>query len=190
MPSRSLAHWEGRRLSALDKLLSTHAAVAGAGRGHSFAARQVNQSCVVLLSSHFQAFCRDLHSEAADFISGATSPAPLRAVIRVRLTEGRYLDKGNPTPGNLGADFGRFGFVFWEEIHRHDRRNKDRHAALDKLMTWRNAIAHQDFTKLGPRPILRLANVRRWRKACEALASSFDAAVARQVAVLVGSSPW
>src|SRR5262245_56081506 len=107
MPSRSLQQWEGRRATALDELQAAHAAIGGHGRGLRYATQQINHSYAVLLSSQFQAFCRDLHSEAVDHLVQALAPATARIVLHARFTEGRQLDKGNPNPGNIGSDFGR-----------------------------------------------------------------------------------
>lgn len=185
MPSRSLIHWERTRLASLNQLETIRTG------GRRIGIRQVDQAYAVLLSSHFQAFCRDLHSEAVASICSVVSPTDLQTVVRLRLTEGRKLDQGNPTPGHLGADFGRLGFKFWDEVKNMDRRNEHRQATLSNLNEWRNAIAHQDFdpTKLG-RTTLRLADVRRWREACKGLARAFDHVVAERVAVLAGSRPW
>jgi hypothetical protein len=50
----------------------------------------------MLLSSHFQRFCRDLHTEAIDHIVAGASPRAIQAVLRSRLLENRKLDRGNP----------------------------------------------------------------------------------------------
>lgn len=52
-----------------------------------------------------------------------------------------------------------------------------------------NAIAHQDFSKVGGQA-LRLAQGRRWRVNCNVLATAFDEVLARRVRALVGSRPW
>jgi len=142
----------------------------------------------MLLSSQFQGFCRDLHSEAIDFIASKVAPAPLSPVVRAMLLQGRKLDFGNPNPGNLGSDFGRLGMQFWPNVNALDRRNAGRQKELETLNTWRNAIAHQDWHTIGPS--LRLPQVRAWREACHALAKGFDRAVGAHVATLVGAKPW
>lgn len=142
----------------------------------------------MLLSSQFQGFCRDLHSEAVDFLVGTVTPTPLGHVVRSMLLQGRKLDHGNPNPANLGSDFGRLGMRFWPSVHAFDRRNAGRQTELDSLNMWRNAIAHQDWSDVGPQ--LQLPQVRAWRAVCRTLATSFDRAVAAHVAVLVGTSPW
>src|ERR1700682_173538 len=56
-----------RRLE-LDEIVEAHRAVGGSGRGRRHATEQVNHAYAVLLSSQFQGFCRDLHSECARHI--------------------------------------------------------------------------------------------------------------------------
>lgn len=142
----------------------------------------------MLLSSQFQGYCRDLHSEAVDFVVVNVTPSSLANVVRSTLLQGRKLDHGNPNPGNLGSDFGRLGMQLWPSVHAVDRRNVSRQRELESLNTWRNAIAHQDWTKVGPN--LRLGTVRAWRSVCRGLATSFDAAVAAHLTLVVGAAPW
>lgn len=157
------------------------------------ATQQINQACTLLLSSHFQGFCRDLYCEAADhLVAHLAPPVRLRAVMREQFTVGLKLNHGNPTPGNLGADFGRLGFRLWDELEAHDAKSADRKLKLRAMCDWRNAIAHYDFDpgRLGDRSGVRLAEVRLWRSACNALATSLDAVVRAQLVVLVGAAPW
>src|SRR5205823_8276342 len=128
-----------------------------------------------LLSSQFQGFCRDLHSECVDDLVAAT-PVDLRTLLRAQFLWGRSLDKGNPSPGNIGSDFGRFGVPFWTEVRADYRQNDRRQELLEELNSWRNAIAHQDFdpAKLGGTTTLHLARVRQWRSSLNQLARSFD----------------
>lgn len=148
----------------------------------------------MLLSSQFQRYCRDLHTEAVDHIAAAVAPVAIQHVVRSRLLEGRKLDHGNPNKGNLGSDFGRLGFDFWNSVRARDAKNGERSDLLDQLAGWRNAIAHHDFTPitgtLQPPAPLRLETVKRWRSSCGALAKQIDAVVGAQVAALVGNAPW
>jgi hypothetical protein len=191
MPSRSLQQWEGQRAADLDEIQDAHAAVGGTGRGRRYATQQINHAYVMLLSSQFQAFCRDLHSEAVDHLVNAVQPASLRIILRARLTEGRQLDKGNPNPGNIGSDYGRFGLDLWPEVRHRDARSAQRKTNLEALNAWRNAIAHQDFdpAKLGGATTIGLADVRRCRSSCTGLARSFDRVLAAHLATLVGGAP-
>lgn len=106
VPSAALNRWNTVGQQALDEIEEAHRAVGGVGRGRRYATLQVNHAYVALLSSQFQGFCRDLHTEAVAFIVGA-APAVLRPIFRNTLVQGRKLDHGNPNPGNLGSDFGR-----------------------------------------------------------------------------------
>lgn len=66
MPSQSLVHWSSKRSVGLEEIESAHRSVGGTGRGRRYATSQINQAYVVILSSQFQGFCRDLHSESTD----------------------------------------------------------------------------------------------------------------------------
>ena len=64
---------------------------------------------------------------------------------------------------------------------------------LEELNEWRNAIAHQDFAPAmlrGERPVLHLAQVQGWRRACEGLARSFDEVMLAHIQVKTGTAPW
>ena len=193
MPSRSLLRWQGERSDQLDQIAAAHAAVGGRGRGRRFATQQINHAYLVLLASQFQGFCRDLHSEVVDQLVASLPAGDVRTrMLRVRLTEGRQLDTKNAQSGSIGADFGRFEMAFWTLVKRHHPRNIDRQAALERLNTWRNAVAHQSFDpqKLGGRAASRLNDVRGFRAACDALAEEFDAVLGNHLAAILGAPPW
>lgn len=187
--SKTLLHWQKQSANELDEIEAAHAGVSGTGPGRRFATLRINHAYVVLLSSAFQRFCRDLHSEGSDFLASQVVPS-VRFLFQRQLTQGRELDRGNPGPGNLGKDFGRFFATpsdFWKSVTAApgfaSRRNK-----LEELMQWRNAIAHQDWTKLGPR--VHLKTIRGWRSACNLLAVRFDRVVGAQLQSLTGKAPW
>lgn len=50
---------------ALGEIAAAHTAVGGQGSGRRYATQEINHAYAVLLSSQFQRFCRDLHTEAA-----------------------------------------------------------------------------------------------------------------------------
>jgi hypothetical protein len=113
-------------------------------------------------------------------------------VLLVQFTGNRKLDTGNPNPGNLGSDFNRLGFVFWDELNRASPRNAKRRQRLEQFNLWRNAIGHFDFSKpefMG-RTAVRMSEVATWRSACDGLAKQFDAVVARHLTTLTGVNPW
>lgn len=134
--------------------------------------RELNHAYTVMLASKFQLFCRDLHSEAVERLTDAATPTSMRPIFRESLLDNRQLDSKNAQPGSLGSDFNRLGF---------------------ELNAWRNAIAHQTFTRarpLAPAPPLQLRHVRTWRTACNALARSMDAVVGDHIRAMVGAAPW
>jgi hypothetical protein len=192
MPSNSLQHWNATRLTELDEIANAHRQVGGDSRGRRYATQQINHAYTMLLSSQFQGFCRDLHSEAVDYIVRSVTPLSLRAVLRAEFTIHRKLDRGNPNPGNIGSDFNRLGLIFWDQIRAQSNRNHGRIGHLDDLNGWRNAIAHQDFdpAQLGGTIILPLATVRRWRRACEQLANVFDVIIGNHITQITGTEPW
>lgn len=192
MPSRSLLTWRTVAARSLDEIEAAHAAVGGTRRGRRYATQQINYAYAVLLSSQFQRFCRDLHSEAVDCLSRVIPLATVQDIFLLQLTQNRRLDAGYPNPGNIGGDFARVGVDLWPTVLASDPANADRRTLLESLNSWRNAIAHQDFdpVRLGGKTTLRLALVRRWRAACRALASEFDSVVGRRLTIIVGSAPW
>jgi hypothetical protein len=193
MPSLSLQKWFAERAVALDDVESAHRSVRGSGPGARAATRQINQAYAVLLSAQFQGFSRDLHSECADLFVAPVADPDLREMLRDNLCFGRKIDRGNPSPGNLGSDFNRFGLVFWSLVDAHRPQNPARKSALEAMNDWRNAIAHQDFPasmlKTG-RPNLTLAQVKTWRNACDGLARSFEDVMCGHLQTLTGAVPW
>jgi hypothetical protein len=191
MPSHSLIRWNGERADALDEIESAHALVGGTERGRRYATQQINYSYVALLSSHFQGFCRDLHTECIERLI-AIVPAQLQGPLRLEFTWNRSLDRGNPHPGAIGSDFNRLGADIWREVYALDARNERRRELLQELIDWRNAIAHQDFDAVAPGgiPTLHLARVRAWRSAVNALARSFDQVMYNYLQRVVGTAPW
>jgi hypothetical protein len=175
----------------LDEIENAHTSVGGTARGRRFATQQINHAYAILLSSQFQGFCRDLHSECADAIV-ALSTIGIRAIVRPQFAWGRTLDRGNPSPGNLGSDFGRFGVDFWIEVRNDHHLNQRRRELLEELNAWRNAIAHQDFdpARLGGTTILHLATVRQWRNSLDHLAVSFDNVMCTHLRTTLGTDPW
>src|SRR6266404_4084677 len=109
MPSHSLLRWQTTRVVELDEIEEAHRTVGGTDPGRRYATQQINRAYATLLSSQFQGFCRDLHSECVDHILNMVHPPGLRNLLRTQFIWARTLDKGNPNPGNIGSDFNRFG---------------------------------------------------------------------------------
>lgn len=195
MASRALIIWRTDSATKLDELAAAHASVGGTGRGRRYATEQLNASLVVQIAAHFQLFCRDLHTEAADvLVTGA--PAGYQAMLRVGFTRRRGLDRGNASAQTIDADFARFDLNLWAAARAISSRTEARQTKLEQLMVWRNAIAHQDFRyssqeqRLLEGTALALEWARRWRGACDGLAQTFDQAVAMHVQRITGECPW
>lgn len=190
--SNALDAWLGRRSAALDEFETALGVAGGGGPGRRWAVQQINQAYAVLLSSHFQGFCRDLHSESVDHLIDAVRPPSVHVSLRLTYTQGRQLDRGNPAPGAIGADFNRFGLDFWGEVRALDSRGARRQAQLDVLNLWRNAIAHQDFdpARLGGQITVQLRTVRAWRSVCHGLARTFDRVMRERLRRMTGNNPW
>lgn len=109
MPSVALRRWKTEGESRLDEIAAAHAAARRSRRGRRYATQEINHAYAVLLTSQFQRFCRDLHTEAVEHIVAGVQPRAVQSVLRTRLLEARKLDRGNPNPSNLGSDFGRLG---------------------------------------------------------------------------------
>lgn len=197
MPSHSFTMWDDRRRAMLDELEAAHQAIGGTAPGRRYATQQLNQSYAVMLSSQFQAFSRDIHTEAADTIANSHPTPIIAGITRASLLHGRQLDRGNASPSSLGADFNRLGFAFWNTMAASAPvlipRARDR---LEELNVWRNAIAHQDFTgtefqrRFSGRHTLQIPEVRRWRRSCERLAIRMDVVLADHIQQLLGTLPW
>lgn len=190
MPSSALSNWNTVRASSLDQIEEAHRAIEGAGPGRRYATLQVNHAYTVMLASQFQGFCRDLHSECVEWIVAHAVPTDVGLILRDSLKLNRKLDRENANPGNLGSDFNRLGFAFWDEMKSRYSRTSRRIERLSSLNDWRNAIAHQEFSKIGGDPSLLLQTVRTWRMACRSLATSFDAVMRDHLSSVTGKIPW
>jgi hypothetical protein len=195
VPSSAFVEWRDIRLPALGTIDAAHTALEGSGPGRRFRTAQLNGGYVVLVAGQFQAFCRSLHSEAAFHLTRSLQPPPLRDAIYAALTQGRQLDTGNATPGNIGSDYARLGMDFWPAVKSLSPLNGARQTRLNELVIWRNSIAHQapmsaanQLTTASTGPTLRWA--RTWRSACKQLAKDVDRAVGDHLAAVLGKSPW
>jgi hypothetical protein len=193
MASLAFKKWRTQRVGALNEIEGVYRELAGAGSRRRATMRQLNQAYTLLLSSEFQGFCRDLHTECIAAVVRVLPSTYLQSLIRDELLLSRKMDAGNPNPGNIGADFNRFGLSFWPAVDAAHPRNTRRQRLLEQMSRWRNAIAHNTFdpTMLrGGNPLLSRADVRRWRKACDGLARWFDHIMYDRLRIGTGINPW
>jgi hypothetical protein len=122
MPCSSRQRWFVVRAVALDHIENAHRSVHGSGPGARAATQQINQAYAMLLSAQFQGFCRELHSECIDFLVAPVADPNLRQMWYNNLLFGRKLDRGNPSPSNIGSDFNRLGLALWSQVDAHHAR--------------------------------------------------------------------
>jgi hypothetical protein len=90
---------------------------------------------------------------------------------------------------------GRLGLDIWTQVDQKRRGNEDRRRKLWALITWRNAIAHDDIDAklkkgaLEP-TMISLGTCRSWRSGLNVLATSLDKVAADQCEALGLPRPW
>src|SRR5205809_919970 len=108
MPSRSLSHWTADRMVRLNVIDAQCAVCSAATPANSHLIDENCRAYILLLSAHFQGFCRDLYTECAQIVASKVR-LTLRVLVQEQFTARRHLDHGNPNIDNLKKDFGRFG---------------------------------------------------------------------------------
>jgi hypothetical protein len=185
VPSAALLYWQNDRLPRLQQVDLQCTASVVAVPPNAYLIDENLRAYVVLLSAHFQGFCRDLCTEAADVIASKVRPS-LQLLIQNQFTANRQLDRGNPSLQNLKMDFKRFGFTLDFTI---DPANARRLKGLSALNEWRNVAAHQGTTLPAGIP-LDLPSLRGWRTSCDGLATSLDAILYNQLRKILKRAPW
>src|SRR5947209_7547429 len=110
MPSASLSHWQNDRMPRLAEVDTQCAASLLLAPPNPKLVEENLRGYVLLLSAHFQGFCRDLYTECALIVVSKVRPS-LRVVLQEQFTAHRKLDHGNPNLSNLKGDFERFDFT-------------------------------------------------------------------------------
>jgi hypothetical protein len=105
---------------------------------------------VLLLSAHFQGYCRNLYMECAQIVVSKVR-ATLQVLMQAQFTAHRRLDHGNPNLQNLREDFERFGFTL--DLAAADPANPARLQDLAALNRWRNVAAHHGTLPAGAPPL-------------------------------------
>jgi hypothetical protein len=140
---------------------------------------------VVLLSAHFQGFCRDLYTEAAQVVVARVRPS-LQPMMLSQLIAELRLDHGNPNANNITHDFKRFGFP--PDFLTADPANLSRLAHLAALNRWRNIAAHHGTVPRGA--ALDLPSLRAWQASCGGLAASLDRSAYNELRRILRRAPW
>ena len=185
MSSTSLIQWQQDRIPRLKEIdLQCDAAISGAPCRQQLVEENL-RAYSLLLSAHFQGFCRDLYTESAQIIASKVR-ASLQLLVQEQFSAHRKLDRGNPSIENIRADFQRFGFNL--DFKKADQANATRVTLLGKLNDWRNAAAHHGAAPIhGP---LNLSSLRSWRNACDGLAASLDWIMYNELRRILRRAPW
>lgn len=191
MPSAALTHWQTDRMMRLAHT-DAHCATLFAIPANTAApplAHESLQAYVMLLSGHFQGFCRDLYTECSQLCANAV-PVGLRTAVQAQFATELKLNTGNPTVENIRKDFQRFAFAL--DLASADPANPTRITDLGHLNYWRNAVAHQKVTPPpgGVPAVLTLAIVQTWRTSCDGLATSLDYIMNKEMLRVLGVAPW
>jgi hypothetical protein len=157
----------------------------------------LNWALTLRLAGEFQGYAREVHDLAVEhFVAAvAQSNSQLTNVIRSRMTQGRWLDKGNAHSKSLEGDFGRLGMTLWSALRVADRRASGWEKNLDALNAARNAIAHAEVGKLAKLrqdgyPIT-LVTIGRWKTSLDGLVVTMDDVVSSYLDRLLGAGrPW
>jgi hypothetical protein len=185
MPSTSLLVWRNDRMARLGHVDAQCAASLALVPANPDLVDENLRGYVLLLSAHFQGYCRDIHSESAQVIVSKLRRR-LQNLVQEQFTAHRKLDRGNPNIENLKADFGRF--VFALDFPAADPANSMRLRHLKELNTWRNVSAHHDIPPQGPP--LDLPTIQAWRGSGDGLATSLDGIMYNRLRRILRRKPW
>jgi len=185
MPSASLVRWRHDRMPRLSEIDAQCAAALALTPPRPNLVDENLRGFTLLLSAHFQGFCRDLYTECATIIGLRVRPR-LRVLIQNQFAAHRKLDHGNPTAQNLRDDFERFGFTL--DLTAADPANAARLHDLAALNRWRNVAAHHGTIPAGLP--LDLPSLRGWRHSCDGLATSLDAIMYNETRRILRRAPW
>ncbi len=185
MSSASLTLWRNDRTPRLNAIDTQYAQSLAMAPPDPLLVDENLRGYIVLLSAHFQGFCRDLYSECAQIIASKVRPI-LQVLILDQFIAHRALDRGNPNHDNLRRDFQRFGFTL--DLAAADPANRGRLQILARLNEWRNIAAHQGPVPAGGLP--GLADLRACRNACDGLAGSLDGIMYNHLKRILRREPW
>lgn len=148
------------------------------------------------MSSKLQGFFRELHDESVEFLALRVARGNIGyfTLMRNNLTANRGLDRVNPKPETLQADFERLGVDLWTDIRARVGSGGRWNQQLTRLNRARNAIAHHEPAKVARLAAegypLTLRTVESWRAACEGVVRNADKVVGDRLEQTTGVRPW
>jgi hypothetical protein len=185
MPSVSLQLWLTDRMLSLQEIDTQFATSLALAPPNPRLSEENLRGFIVLLSAHFQGFCRDLYTECAQIVA-ATLPFSVQVVAQTQFTASLALDRGNPNRNSIQRDFDRFGIPL--DLNGADPANHARLIDLGNLNEWRNIVAHHNAVPPGGVP--SRADLQRWWNSCNGLATSLDGIMYHQLQRILGNAPW
>ncbi|MBO0698134.1 MAG: hypothetical protein J2P46_07055 [Zavarzinella sp.] len=188
MPSNAQLSWRNDRLVRLNQVEAQCAAVLALAPPNPALADENLRGYVMLLSAHFQGFCRDLHTECVQIVTAAISPA-MQIMFQRQCATGRELDGANPRYETLRKDFDRFDIDLTAELAANPA-NSPRVTDLGHLNAWRNYAAHHRVTPPAHGGPFLLATARGWQNSCDGLAAELDRIMYNRLMGLTGAPPW
>ncbi len=187
MPSTALTFWQTDRVRRLAEVEAQCAAVSALVPPNPPLAEELLRGYVVLLSAHFQGFCRDLYSECAQIVASRVRTR-LGLLFADQFTQKLKLDHGNPNIDNIAEDFNRFGFDLIATARPEPSFALYRQHLVE-LNRWRNTVAHYGPIPAGF-PALTLATASAWRISCDGLALLLTEIMYTVLRRLLRRAPW
>ena len=111
MPSASLGIWRTDRLIRIAELEKQCAATTALAPPNPQLEDENHRGLIMLLSAHFQGFCRDLYTESTMVLSARIKNPSIKVLFQEQFTANRKLDQGNPNLENIRKNFERYGFT-------------------------------------------------------------------------------
>lgn len=185
MPSAALQSWMNDRMPRLNEIEAQFAASLARVPPNLHLQEENLRGYVVLLSAHFQGYCRDLYAESAQILVSKVR-ITLQPVVQAQFATSRSLDHGNPNLQNLKNDFERFGIAL--NLAAADPGNSVRLQHLAELNKWRNIAAHHGVVPSTGLP--SLADLQSWRNSCNGLAASLDGVIYNRLRRILRRAPW
>jgi len=186
MPSASLLRWRNERMLCLGEVDAQCAACLLLTPPRLTLVEENLRGYALLLSAHFQGFCRDLYTECAQIVVSKVR-VRLQPLIQRQFLSHLKLGHGNPNLQNLRGDFERFGFTL--DLAAADPGNLTRLQDLASLNKWCNVAAHHGPVPAGTPP-LDLSSLRAWRGSCDGLATSLDGRMYQEMRRILRRNPW
>jgi hypothetical protein len=186
MPSASLLAWRNDRMSRLNEVEAQCAASLVLAPPQPNLVEENLRGYALLLSAHFQGFCRNLYLECVQVLVSKVRTR-LQPLVQFQMTVHLKLDHGNPNLQNVREDFERFGFTL--DLAAAAPANPARLHDLATLNRWRNIAAHHATIPAGV-PALDLPSLSAWRNSCDGLATSLDDLVYDNMRRILRRAPW